>query len=145
MAGELRNGDKPAGKQISRHLRSAFQALPEGVEKIYARADSGFYCWEAVEAYQQAGCQFIIVARKTARLVEKLKSMEWKPSPETDADGQCEFLYQPDGWGNACRFVALRYGAADRSPVLFLRRSGAVERVYGERLQDPERRFQRCA
>ncbi|MGA2673175.1 MAG: transposase [Terracidiphilus sp.] len=27
----------------------------------------------------------------------------------TDADGQCEFFYQPEGWGKACRFLALRY------------------------------------
>ncbi len=73
VAGELRNGDRPTGKQIARHLRSAFQSLPEGVEKLFARADSGFYCWEAVEAYEQAGCQFIVVARKTSRLVEELK------------------------------------------------------------------------
>jgi hypothetical protein len=50
VAGELRNGDRPTGKQIARHLHSAFQALPDGVEKIFARADSGFYCWEAVDA-----------------------------------------------------------------------------------------------
>src|SRR6266853_4107760 len=54
VAGELRSGDRPTGKQIARHLRSAFQSLPGGVEKLFARADSGFYCWEAVEAYQQA-------------------------------------------------------------------------------------------
>ena len=53
VAGELHNGDRPTGEQIARHLRSAFKALPEGVARIYARADSGFYCWEAVEAYQQ--------------------------------------------------------------------------------------------
>jgi hypothetical protein len=27
----------------------------------------------------------------------------------TDADGQCEFRYQPEGWGKAYRFLALRY------------------------------------
>ena len=48
-------------------------------------------------------------ARKTARLVEELKVAEWKPSPHTDADGQCEFHYQPEGWGKAYRFIALRY------------------------------------
>jgi hypothetical protein len=37
-----------------------FAALPQSVSKIYARADSGFYCWEAVEAYQSQGCQFMI-------------------------------------------------------------------------------------
>jgi hypothetical protein len=109
VAGELRNGDRPTGQQIARHLRSAFAALPAGVEKLYARADSGFYCWEAVQAYQQAGCRFIVVARKTARLVEELKRARWRPSPMTDADAECEFRYQPDGWGHDCRFVALRY------------------------------------
>jgi hypothetical protein len=105
----LRNGDRPTGQQIARHLRSAFAAVPEGVKNIYARADSGFYCWEAVQAYQQAGCRFIVVARKTARLVEELKRAEWKPSPKTDADGESEFRYKPDVWGNECRFVARRY------------------------------------
>ena len=53
--------------------------------------------------------QFIISARKTSRLVEELKAADWKRSPRTDADGQCEFRYQPEGWGKAYRFIALRY------------------------------------
>jgi hypothetical protein len=110
VMGSLHNGDRPTGKQIAEHLRSAFRALPECVQTIRARADSGFYCWEAIEAYlQKANCWFIVVARKTSRLVEELKRAEWKPSPETDADAECEFWYQPDGWGQPCRFVALRY------------------------------------
>ena len=76
---------------------------------ILARADAGFYCWEAVAAYEQARCQFVIVARKTRRLVEQLQQAEWKPSPHSDAEAECEFLYQPEGWAHACRFVALRY------------------------------------
>jgi hypothetical protein len=109
VSGELRNGDRPTGKQIARHLESVFAALPPGVETIYARADSGFYCAEAVEAYEQAGVQFIVSARKTSRLVEELKAADWKRSGQTDADGQCEFRYQPEGWGQAHRFIALRY------------------------------------
>ena len=109
IVGELRNGDRPTGKQIARHLDSVFASLPAGVKTIYARADSGFYCWEAVEAYQRRGCQFIISARKTSRLLEALVAAEWKPAPQTDADGRCEFRYQPEGWGQAYRFIALRY------------------------------------
>ena len=145
VTGELHNGDRPTGQQIARHLRSAFQSLPEGVETIYARADSGFYCWEAVEAYQQAGCKFIIVARKTARLVEKLKTTQWrKPSRDTDADGQCEFHYQPKGWGNSCRFVALRYekepepvkaGAAEQYQLF--ENGGYTYRVFVTNLEEP--------
>jgi hypothetical protein len=109
IGGELRNGDRPTGAQIARHLESVCAALPTQVKTIYARADSGFYCGEAVEAYQNRGVQFIVSARKTSRLVEELKAADWKRSPRTDADGQCEFLYQPEGWGKAYRFVALRY------------------------------------
>jgi len=109
ISGELRNGDRPTGAQIARHLKSVFAALPPQVTTIQARADSGFYCREAVEAYEDRGVQFIISAQKTSRLVDELKAAEWKRSPRTDADGQCEFRYQPEGWRKAYRFIALRY------------------------------------
>ena len=107
--GELRNGDRPSGKQIGDHLRNVHAALPPGVKQIYGRADSGFYCWDAVEAYEEFHAQFVICARKTSRLVEELRQAEWKPSPKTDAGAECEFRYQPDGWSKPYRFVALRY------------------------------------
>jgi hypothetical protein len=50
-----------------------------------------------------------VVARKTSRLVEELVAAEWEPSPNTDADEQCEFRYHPGGWGKAYQFLALRY------------------------------------
>jgi hypothetical protein len=109
IAGELRNGDRPTGRQIARHIEEAVQALPRAVQSIYARADSGFYCREAVEAYEKGKCQFIVVARKTSRLLEELNAADWKPSPRTDAHAQCEFRYQPTGWCKAYRFLALRY------------------------------------
>jgi len=109
VSGELRKGDQPSGAEIARHLQSVFGALPPSVNQIFARADAGFYCWDAVEAYEKQGVQFIISVRKTSRLVEELKAADWKPSPRTDADGQCEFRYQPEGWQKAYRFLALRY------------------------------------
>jgi len=109
VTGELRNGDRPTGKQIARHIEEAVQALPSIVESIFARADSGFYCWEAVQAYEKGKCRFIMVARKTSRLINELNAASWKPSPNTDADEQCEFLYQPAGWDKEYRFLALRY------------------------------------
>ncbi len=107
--GELRNGDRPSGKQIRDHLRHVRAALPPCVKQIYGRADSGFYCQDAVEAYEEFDARFVISARKTARLVEQLCQAEWKPSPKTDADAECEFRYQPEGWSRPYRFVALRY------------------------------------
>lgn len=109
LAGQLRNGNKPTGKQIADHLAEAFQSLPATGAKRFARADSGFYCGEAVEAYVKWDCKFVMVARKTAALLAELRKADWKPSPMTDADEECEFRYQPDRWKSAFRFVALRY------------------------------------
>ena len=109
VSGALRTGDRPDGKEIADHFRSVAAALPPGVKTVFARADSGFYCWQAVQAYQSRDWRFIIVARKTARLVEELHAADWEDSPRTDADQQCEFRYQPEGWGRTCRFLALRY------------------------------------
>jgi Transposase DDE domain group 1 len=110
--GELRNGDRPTGKQIGEHIRNVCMSMPSCVQQIFGRADSGFYCWEAVAAYEEYNARFVISARKTSRLVEQLRQAEWKPSPQTDADAECEFRYQPQEWGKAYRFVALRYEKA---------------------------------
>jgi hypothetical protein len=109
ICGELHNCDRPTGKQIGDHIRNVCAALPPGVEQIYGRVDSGFYCREAVEAYEECHARFAISARKTSRLVEELRQATWKPSPKTDGDAECEFNYRPDGWSKAYRFVALRY------------------------------------
>jgi len=49
-AGALRTGDRPDGSEIAAHLESVAKGLPATVKIVYARADSGFYCWQAVEA-----------------------------------------------------------------------------------------------
>src|SRR6516165_6236779 len=116
IGGELRNGDRPTGAQIARHLEAVFAAVPRCVRKIFARADAGFYCWDAVQAYEKHKTSFIIVARKTPRLLEELEKVHWRPSPKTDADEQCEFNYQPEGWGKAYRFIALRHLKKDQTP-----------------------------
>jgi hypothetical protein len=56
-----------------------------------------------------------VVARKMARLIEQLRAAHWKPSPKTDADQQCEFLYQSEGWGTAHRFLALCYSKPEET------------------------------
>jgi hypothetical protein len=112
-AGALRTGDRPDGREIAVHLGAVAESLPPTVKHVYARADSGFYCREAIEAYEKKGWHYIVVARKTARLIEQLQMAAWKPSPKTDAEQQCEFLYQPEGWAKAHRFLALRYARAE--------------------------------
>jgi hypothetical protein len=109
VAGNLRNGYRPTGKEIARHLEQVFSGLPGCVQRKRGRVDSGFYCWDAVQVYEKHECEFLISAKKTARLVERLETAVWEASPRTDADEQCEFFYQPEGWERPYRFLALRY------------------------------------
>jgi hypothetical protein len=109
VGGDLRNGDTPSGGEIARHLKSLAAGLPGCVQRVCGRTDAGLYCWEAVQAYEEMGWTFIISAAKSQRLVEELEQAVWTGSPRTDAEGQCEFWYQPEGWARGYRFVALRY------------------------------------
>ena len=70
---------------------SAFRALPGGVKRILARADAGFYCWEAVAAYQQAHCQFVIVASQdqAAGSSSCSKRPGEVPAPHSDDGSAC--------------------------------------------------------
>jgi hypothetical protein len=140
--GELRNGDRPTGQQIAHHLQNVFAALPRCVGKIFARADAGFYCWEAVQAYEKGQVSFIMVAHKTSRLLTELQSAHWRPSPRTDADQQCEFWYHPEGWGKACRFIALRYAkkeepASAREQYQLFDSSQYIYRVFVTNMKRP--------
>jgi Transposase DDE domain group 1 len=140
IGGELRNGDRPTGKQIARHLEAVFAAVPRCVREICARADSGFYCYEAVQAYEKRKASFIIAVRKTSRLREELEKADWRPSPKTDADEQCEFKYQPEGWAKAYRFMALRYEKKDEAPqeqYQLLQTKDYMYRVFVTDMTDP--------
>ena len=105
----MHNGDKPSGEDIALHLARVIAALPKTVETLRARAGSGFYCWNAVKAYTGLKCEFVIVARKTERLLGKLQAAAWRRSPHTDADFECQFSYRPEGWEREYHFVGLRY------------------------------------
>ena len=120
-AGVLRNGDRPVGREIAAHLDAVAESFPPTVKQIYAHADSGFYCREAIQAYEKKGQHYIVVARKTARLIDQLQAVDWKPLPKTDADEQCEFLYQPEGWGQGSPLPGAALCQGRRG-----RRSGAI-------------------
>jgi len=84
-AGALRNGDRPDDREIAAHLDAVEQSLPPTVKRVYARADSGFYCREAIEAYEKKGWHYIVVARKTARLLATQKKQEFT-APEVKTE-----------------------------------------------------------
>jgi len=105
LIGKLRKGTTVSGKEAAAFISSIPEHLPSCVREVLLRADGEFLSWESVEAAIKAGIRFII-ANKGCK-------------PPFDPDGwyrpykrkEIEYnscLYQPTGWGCACRFVAMR-------------------------------------
>jgi len=85
------------------------------VRKIFGRADAGFYCWDAVQAYEKHKASFIIVARKTPRLLEELEKAHWSPRRRRMPMNNASSTISPRV-GEAYRFIALRYLKKDQTP-----------------------------
>ena len=54
-------------------------------------------------------------------------------SPRTDADGECELRYQPEGWGKAYEFITLR--CEKKPPPREAGRRRVLTRTTGEKMK----------
>ena len=104
LAGKLRRGKTISGAEIKRFIRELRGLLPASVKKITVRADSEFYCWEAVEACRAAGLDFILAVKKSR---PDFDEKAWYSVGKNDLQYN-EAIYQPTGWQTPCRFVAMR-------------------------------------
>ena len=105
LLGKLRKGETLSGEEAAKIIRQINQHLPGCVQYVILRADGEFLSWQSVEAAIESGFQFIIGNKGC--------------NPSFDPDGwyrpfrrqDIEFnscIYQPTGWGQPCRFVAMR-------------------------------------
>lgn len=114
LIGKLRKGTTVSGKEAAAFILSIKAHLPGCVQDVLLRADGEFLSWESVEAAIKSGFRFIIANKGC--------------SPPFDPDGwyraykrqlmeynSC--IYQPTGWGCACRFVAMRIPKEQKKPL----------------------------
>ena len=110
ISGELRNGDRPTGKQIGHHIRSVCAAVPKMREADLRRGpiqgSTAGMRWRLTKNATPGSSSWPARQLVWSR---KLRQAEWQPSNKTDAEWECEFRYRPDGWRKEYRFLALRY------------------------------------
>jgi hypothetical protein len=105
LLGKLRKGETLSGEEAAKIIRQINDHLPGCVQLVTLRADGEFLSWQSVEAAIESGFQFIFGNKGC--------------NPSFDPDGwyrprkrqDIEFnscIYQPMGWGQPCRFVAMR-------------------------------------
>jgi hypothetical protein len=103
---QQRKGDRIGGLEIAKHLKRLFIKVPADAQRIW-RADSEFYCKEAVMICEQQDVNFVISVRKTAPIMQFIRDANWTKSKL--CDGLTEFYYQPIGWARKYRFIVARY------------------------------------
>jgi hypothetical protein len=105
LVGKLRKGATMSGEEAAAFIRNIKSQLPGCVKRVLIRADGEFLSWQAVAAAIKEGFDFIIANKgchppfdpKTWYRPKKRKAIEYN---------SC--IYQPTGWGQPCRFVAMR-------------------------------------
>lgn len=126
----LRPGDTTANSRVVDFLREAFElAERAGVRIGGLRADCGFYGQDLLQWLEKRGTAYLIVARKTGRLLRSIQGIaEWQPRGNGEEVG--EFTTAVGKWKVKRRFLVLRRLAKENNnePML-LRISSYVYRV----------------
>jgi hypothetical protein len=105
LVGKLRRGTTVEGKEAAAFVSSIKNHLPGCVDHVLLRADGEFLSWESVKASIESGYQFIIANRGCTPVFD---SNSWYRPFKRKPIEYNSCIYQPGGWEEPCRFVAMR-------------------------------------
>jgi hypothetical protein len=112
FTGKLRRGETMGGQEIAALIRTFKRYLPGCVKEVILRGDGEFISWESVEAAFEQGYGFIF-GNKACQ--PSFDPSGWYKAKKRDCIEYNECLYQPMGWGRACRFVVMRIAKGESS------------------------------
>jgi hypothetical protein len=105
LIGKLRPGTSVDGKEAAAFIADIKNHLPGCVQEVLLRADGEFLSWKSVEAALDAGFDFIIANRGCT---PQFDSDKWYRPFKRKRLEYNSCIYQPGGWKQPCRFVAMR-------------------------------------
>jgi hypothetical protein len=106
LVGKLRPGITVDGEEAAAFIADIKNHLPGCVQEVLLRADGEFLSWKSVEAALDAGFDFIIANRGCT---PQFDSDKWYRPFKRKRLEYNSCMYQPGGWGQRCRFVAMRF------------------------------------
>lgn len=112
LTGKLRKGETLSGEEAAGIIHETKAYLPSCVRYVLLRADGEFLSWESVRAANECGFQFVF-GNKGCK--PPFDPAGWyRPRKREDIEyNTC--TYKPHGWGQACRFVAMRIPKEQKS------------------------------
>lgn len=105
LLGKLRKGNTMSGQQIAAFIIQIKASLPGSVQHVLLRADGEFFGRESIKAARDCGFDFIIANRRGEPPFDPEK---WYRTKQYRYAQFNSCIYQPHGWDEPCRFVAMR-------------------------------------
>jgi hypothetical protein len=106
FAASYHPGDAQPGPVTGPLLEGVFRKLPGAIRQVRVRADAAFYNHEIAEIIERKGAFYVIVARLTHRLKNRLGGLRYRRI--SSGVSAAEFRYCPDGWKHPARFVVIQ-------------------------------------
>ncbi len=105
LLGKLRKGETISGKETAAFIARIKGCLPDCVQQVLIRADAEFQSWESIEQCIKAGFNFIIANK---RCDPAFDPQGWYRPHKGQLYQYNSCTYQPMGWLQPVRFVAMR-------------------------------------
>ena len=105
LLGKLRKGETISGKEAAAFIARIKDYLPDCVKQVLIRADAEFQSWESVYQCIQNGFNFIIANK---RCDPTFDPKGWYRPKKRQPYEYNSCIYQPKGWLQPVRFVAMR-------------------------------------
>jgi hypothetical protein len=110
LAAEFGSGKSDPRPQAAHLLERALSALPEGLLRPIARADSGFFDHTFAEAALSLGCDYAIAVKRSDpvwRSERRIPEGSWQKAKGMEAEvAECDYV--PKGWPEGARTICRR-------------------------------------
>jgi hypothetical protein len=103
----FRTGLAYTSNGIADFLKEVKANLPETIDKIFFRADSGFFSGELFNLLEFYGWDYLVKV-KLKNLEKLLQSKTWEPIKGKEDVAICAFTYKAKGWSNPRILRAMR-------------------------------------
>jgi hypothetical protein len=103
----FRTGSAYTNNVIVDFLKEVKSSLPETINKVFFRADSGFFSGELFDLLEFFGWDYLVKV-KLKNLKKLLKSKTWEPIKGKKDIAICEFTYKAHGWSKSRTLEAIR-------------------------------------
>jgi hypothetical protein len=105
LLGRLRKGETLSGAEAAAFIHKLKRQLPGSPRRVLLRGDGEFLSWDSVAAASQEGFEFIF-GNKVCQ--PEFDHRRWYRARKRTAVEYNSCHYQPMGWHQPCRFVAMR-------------------------------------